>query len=39
MLYLQGHYNPINKFEASRLKYRSHEYTIINGNQYKKGTS
>lgn len=39
MLYLQGHYNPINKFEASRLKYRSHDYTIIYGNLYKKGIS
>lgn len=33
----QGHYNLKDKIEASKLKCRSRQYTIINGGLYKKG--
>jgi hypothetical protein len=38
-LYLQGHYHPSNHNEAKRLKHRSRDFTIVNGQLYKKGIS
>jgi hypothetical protein len=39
ILYLQGHYHPSGRNEAKRLKHRSRDFTIINGQLYKKGIS
>jgi hypothetical protein len=36
-LYLQGHYHPSDHNEAKRLKHRSREFAIVNGQLYKKG--
>jgi ribonuclease HI len=38
-LYLQGHYHPSDRNEAKRLKYRSRDFTIVEGQLYKKGIS
>jgi hypothetical protein len=38
-LYLQGHYHPFDHNEAKRLKHRSRDFTIVNGQLYKKGIS
>jgi hypothetical protein len=38
-LYLQGHYNPSDQSEAKRLKHRSRDFAIIDGQLYKKGIS
>ena len=38
-LYLQGHYHPADQAEAKRLKHRSHDFTVIDGQLYKKGIS
>ena len=38
-LYLQGHYQPTYQAEAKRLKYRSHGFTIIEGQLHRKGIS
>jgi hypothetical protein len=38
-LYLQGHYHPSDRNEAKRLKHKSRDFTIINGQLYKKGIS
>lgn len=35
--YLQGHYHPTDQAEAKRLKYRSREFAIIQGQLYRKG--
>jgi hypothetical protein len=35
-LYLQGHYHPSDRNEAKRLKHRSRDFTIVNGQLYKK---
>jgi hypothetical protein len=38
-LYLQGHYHPSDSNEAKRLKHRSWDFTLIEGQLYKKGIS
>jgi hypothetical protein len=38
-LYLQGHYHPSDRNEAKRLKHRSWEFTLVEGQLYKKGIS
>jgi hypothetical protein len=38
-LYLQGHYHPTNHNEAKRLKHRSRNFAIVEGQLYKKGIS
>jgi hypothetical protein len=38
-LYLQGHYHPFDRKEAKRLKHRSRDFTIVEGQLYKKGIS
>jgi hypothetical protein len=38
-LYLQGHYHPSDQSEAKRLKHRSHDFAVIDGQLYKKGIS
>jgi hypothetical protein len=38
-LYLQGHYHPIDRNEAKRLKHKSRDFTIVEGQLYKKGIS
>jgi ribonuclease HI len=38
-LYLQGHYHPTNRNEAKRLKHRSRDFAIVEGQLYKKGIS
>jgi hypothetical protein len=38
-LYLQGHYHQFNHNEAKRLKHRSKDFAIVNGQLYKKGIS
>jgi ribonuclease HI len=38
-LYLQGHYHPSNQSEAKRLKHISRDFTVIDGQLYKKGIS
>jgi hypothetical protein len=37
ILYLQGHYHPTDRNEAKRLKHRSRDFTIVEGQLYKKG--
>jgi ribonuclease HI len=36
-LYLQGHYHPSDRNEAKRLKHRSRDFTLVEGQLYKKG--
>jgi hypothetical protein len=36
-LYLQGHYHPTDRNEAKRLKHRSRDFAIVEGQMYKKG--
>jgi hypothetical protein len=38
-LYLQGHYHPTDQGEAKRLKHRSRDFAVIDGQLYKKGIS
>jgi hypothetical protein len=38
-LYLQGHYHPTGRNEAKRLKHRSRDFAIVEGQLYKKGIS
>jgi hypothetical protein len=38
-LYLQGHYHPSDSNEAKRLKHRSWDFTLVEGQLYKKGIS
>jgi hypothetical protein len=38
-LYLQCHYHPIDRNEAKRLKHRSRDFAIVEGQLYKKGIS
>jgi ribonuclease HI len=38
-LYLQGHYHPFDQSEAKRLKHRSRDFAIVDGQLYKKGIS
>jgi ribonuclease HI len=38
-LYLQGHYHPTDRNEAKRLKHRSRDFTLVEGQLYKKGIS
>jgi hypothetical protein len=38
-LYLQGHYHPNDRNEAKRLKHRSRDFTLVEGQLYKKGIS
>jgi ribonuclease HI len=38
-LYLQGHYHPTDNNEAKRLKQRSRDFAIVEGQLYKKGIS
>jgi hypothetical protein len=38
-LYLQGHYHPSDQSEAKRLKHKSRNFAIVNGQLYKKGIS
>jgi ribonuclease HI len=38
-MYLQGHYHPSDHNEAKRLKHRSRDFTIVEGQLYKKGIS
>jgi hypothetical protein len=38
-LYLQGHYHPTDRNEAKRLKHRSRDFEIVEGQLYKKGIS
>jgi hypothetical protein len=38
-LYLQGHYHPSDRNEAKSLKHRRRDFTIVNGQLYKKGIS
>jgi ribonuclease HI len=38
-LYLQGHHHPSYRNEAKRLKHRSRDFTIVNGQIYQKGIS
>jgi ribonuclease HI len=38
-LYLQGHYHPTDRNEAKRLKHRSRDFAIVEGQLYKKGIS
>jgi hypothetical protein len=36
-LYLQGHYHPNDRNEAKRLKHRSHDFALVEGQLYIKG--
>jgi hypothetical protein len=36
-LYLQGHYHPSDRNEAKRLKHRSRDFALVEGQLYKKG--
>jgi hypothetical protein len=38
-LYLQGHYHPTDRNEAKRLKHRSRDFALVEGQLYKKGIS
>ena len=38
-LYLQGHYHSSDRNEAKRLKHRSRDFALIEGQLYKKGIS
>jgi ribonuclease HI len=38
-LYLQGHYHPSDQNEAKRLKHRSRDFALVEGQLYKKGIS
>jgi hypothetical protein len=38
-LYLQGHYHPTDRNEAKRLKHRNRDFTLVEGQLYKKGIS
>jgi hypothetical protein len=38
-LYLQSHYHPSDRNEAKRLKHRSRDFAIVEGQLYKKGIS
>jgi hypothetical protein len=38
-LYLQGHYHPSDRNEAKRLKHRSRDIALVEGQLYKKGIS
>jgi hypothetical protein len=38
-LYLQGYYHPTDRNEAKRLKHRSKDFAIVEGQLYKKGIS
>jgi hypothetical protein len=38
-LFLQGYYHPTDINEAKRLKHRSRDFTLIEGQLYKKGVS
>jgi hypothetical protein len=38
-LYLEGHYHPSDRNEAKRLKHRSRDFTMVEGQLYKKGIS
>jgi hypothetical protein len=38
-LYLQGHYHPNDRNEAKRLKHRSRDFALVEGQLYKKGIS
>jgi hypothetical protein len=38
-LYLQGHYHPSDVNEAKRLKHRSRDFVLVEGQLYKKGIS
>jgi hypothetical protein len=38
-LYLQGNYHPTDRNEAKRLKHRSRDFAIVEGQLYKKGIS
>jgi hypothetical protein len=38
-LYLQGHYHPSNRNEAKRLKHRSRDFALVEGQLYKKRIS
>jgi hypothetical protein len=38
-LYLQGHYHPSDRNEAKRLKHRSRDFALVEGQLYKKGIS
>jgi ribonuclease HI len=38
-LYLQGNYHPSNRNEAKRLKHRSRDFALVEGQLYKKGIS
>jgi ribonuclease HI len=38
-LFLQGYYHPTNINEAKRLKHRSQDFALVNGQLYKKGVS
>jgi hypothetical protein len=38
-LYLQGHYHPSGKSKAKRLKHRSSDFAIIDGQLYRKRIS
>jgi hypothetical protein len=38
-LYFQGHYHPFDRNEAKRLKHRSRDFAIVEGQLYKKGIS
>jgi hypothetical protein len=38
-LYLQGHYHPSDQSEAKRLKHRSRDFGVIDGQIYKNGIS
>jgi hypothetical protein len=38
-LYLQGHYHPSDSNEAKRLKHRSRDFALVEGQLYKKGIS
>jgi hypothetical protein len=38
-LYLQGHYHPSDSNEAKRLKHKSRDFALVEGQLYKKGIS
>jgi hypothetical protein len=38
-LYMQGHYHPSDSNEAKRLKPRSRDFAIVEGQMYKKGNN
>jgi hypothetical protein len=38
-LYLQSHYHPSDRNEAKRLKHRSRDFALVEGQLYKKGIS